>query len=100
MAHIGVLRELEDAGIVVDRIAGTSLGADRRGDLCARARRRTVQEIHHEGFVRGNPFGDYTIPSKALTKGRRTPERTASLPRATTPGSRRSRGCSGACRST
>jgi len=75
MSHIGVLQELEDAGIVVDRIAGTSLGAIVAATYALGHDARTVQEIHHEGFVRGNPFGDYTIPSKALTKGRRTPER-------------------------
>jgi NTE family protein len=75
MAHIGVLQELEDSGIVVDRVAGTSLGAIVAGTYALGNDARAVQEIHHEAFVRGNPFGDYTVPSKALTKGRRTPER-------------------------
>jgi NTE family protein len=74
MAHIGVLRELEDAGITVHRIAGASLGAIVAAAHALGHDAETVQEIHYEGFVRMNPFGDYTFPSRALTKGRRTPE--------------------------
>ena len=74
MAHIGVLRELEDAGITVDRIAGTSLGAIVASVHALGVDGETLQEVHHEGFVRKNPFNDYTVPSRALTKGRRTPD--------------------------
>ncbi|MGZ4594734.1 MAG: MFS transporter [Actinomycetes bacterium] len=74
MAHIGVIRELEEAGITIDRVAGTSLGAIVAGVYALGVDGETLQEVHHEGFVRTNPFGDYTVPSRALTKGRRTPE--------------------------
>jgi EmrB/QacA subfamily drug resistance transporter len=74
LAHIGVLRELEEAGIVVDRIAGTSLGSVVAAVHALGVDGEALEEIHHEAFVRGNPIGDYTFPSKALTKGRRTPE--------------------------
>ena len=75
MAHIGVIRELEDAGITVHRIAGTSLGAIVAGAYALGLDGEALQELHHDAFVRSNPFNDYTIPSHALTKGRRTPER-------------------------
>jgi predicted acylesterase/phospholipase RssA/CRP-like cAMP-binding protein len=74
MAHIGVIRELEDAGIVVHRVAGTSLGAIVAGAYALGLDGEELQARHHEAFVAANPFGDYTFPSKALTKGRRTPE--------------------------
>lgn len=74
LAHIGVLRELEEAGISVNRIAGTSLGSVVAAVHALGVDGETLQELHHEAFVRGNPIGDYTFPSQALTKGRRTPE--------------------------
>jgi NTE family protein len=74
MAHIGVIRELEEAGIAVHRVAGTSLGAIVAGAYALGIDGEQLQELHYEAFVAANPFGDYTFPSRALTKGRRTPE--------------------------
>jgi NTE family protein len=74
LAHIGVLRELEEAGIVVNRIAGTSLGSVVAAVHALGVDGQTLEDLHHEAFVQGNPIGDYTFPSRALTKGRRTPE--------------------------
>ena len=74
LAHIGVLRELEEAGIVVDRIAGSSLGSGVAAVHALGVDGGTLEELHYEAFVRGDPIGDYTFPSRALTKGRRTPE--------------------------
>jgi NTE family protein len=74
MAHIGVIRELEDAGITVHRLAGTSLGAVVAGAYALGLDGEQLQGLHHEAFVAANPFGDYTLPTRALTKGRRTPE--------------------------
>ncbi len=68
-AHIGVLRELEEAGYPVNRLAGSSVGS-------------AVAAIHgivHDGegleercyaeFVRRNPFNDWAFPTHALTRG-------------------------------
>jgi len=74
LAHIGVLRELEEAGIVVNRIAGTSLGSVVAAVHALGVDGETLEALHHEAFVQGNPIGDYTFPTRALTKGRRTPE--------------------------
>jgi NTE family protein len=73
MAHIGVIRELEDAGIVVHRVAGTSLGAIVAAAHALGLDGEELQAVHYQAFVAENPFGDYTFPSRALTKGRRTP---------------------------
>jgi predicted acylesterase/phospholipase RssA len=70
-AHIGVLRELEDAGLHVDRVAGSSIGAviaalhasGRDGDA--------LEEVCYAEFVRRRPFGDWTLPTHSLAKGRR-----------------------------
>ena len=74
MAHIGVLQEFEEAGITIGRVAGTSLGAIVAATYALGVDAQAVHDVHYEGFVRRNPFGDYTVPSHALTKGRRTPE--------------------------
>ena len=71
LAHIGVLAALEDAGVVVDRVGGCSMGAfvgalwagGLRGDaLLARCR---------EEIVTRRPFNDYTVPRVALIRGQK-----------------------------
>jgi NTE family protein len=70
-AHIGFLRELEDTGIQVDRVAGSSVGAiiaalhasGRTGD--------DLEEICYAEFVRRRPFSDWTLPTQSMAKGRR-----------------------------
>jgi EmrB/QacA subfamily drug resistance transporter len=70
-AHIGVLHELTDSGIVVDRVAGASVGS-----IVAAlwASGRTPQEVEdgvYSEMVRGRPFSDYTLPVASVAKGRR-----------------------------
>lgn len=71
LAHLGVLEELEAAGITVDRFAGTSMGAV-IGALAASGLNAAEVDAHiYEYFVRRG-HGDYTWPSKGLIRGRRT----------------------------
>lgn len=70
-SHVGVLRELEEAGVLVDRLAGASVGAV---IAAAYATGRTAAEVDglvYDGFVRNQPFGDYTVPVVSLARGRR-----------------------------
>ncbi len=70
LAHVGVLLELEEAGVVVDRVAGTSQGAI---VAALHAQGRSAAEIAdalYAGFVRRSPFADWTVPVTALMKGR------------------------------
>jgi predicted acylesterase/phospholipase RssA len=74
MTHIGVLHELESAGLQVDRVAGCSVGS-----IVAAAHARgwdaaAVEAGCYEEFVRRRPFSDYTVPLVAMAKGRRTEE--------------------------
>lgn len=71
-AHIGVLQELAAAGIIVDRVAGASIGSIVAGAYASGMDTATLHEVHYEDFVRSNPIGDYTFPSVSLIKGRRT----------------------------
>jgi predicted acylesterase/phospholipase RssA len=71
-AHVGVLQELDAAGIVVDRVAGCSVGAIVAGGYAAGLDPVALQDVLYDQFVRRNPFNDYTIPTTSLAKGRRT----------------------------
>jgi NTE family protein len=72
MTSIGVLLELEASGLHVDRLAGTSLGAIVAGLYATGISAEQLLETSYAEFVRHNPFGDYTVPTTALTKGQRT----------------------------
>jgi NTE family protein len=71
LTHIGVLMELEAAGLVVDRVAGASLGAIVAGLYACGRDAAQVEAVCYEEFVRHNPFGDYTLPVAGLAKGGR-----------------------------
>ncbi|ORB11520.1 hypothetical protein BST37_19210 [Mycobacterium noviomagense] len=71
-AHLGVLEELEAAGVVVDRFAGTSMGAIIAGFAATGMDAAAVDANIYEYFIRSNPTSDYTLPSKGLIRGRRT----------------------------
>jgi CRP-like cAMP-binding protein len=71
-AHLGVLEELEAAGIEVGRIAGASVGAAIAA-LHAAGRDAAAVDAHvYEYFVRTNPLGDWTLPTRSLVRGRAT----------------------------
>ena len=80
-AHIGVLQELAAAGIAVDRVAGSSIGAIVAGAYASGMDPETMHEVFYGEFVRRNPIGDYTAPTVSLIKGRRTPAPAAQPPR-------------------
>ena len=70
-AHIGVLDELQKAGVAIDRVAGCSMGAFvgamfvtgmPAAEMVARCRRE---------FVERSPLSDYTVPSVSLVRGNR-----------------------------
>jgi len=71
-AHLGVLMELEDAGISVDRLAGASQGSIIAAVYARGIDARTAVDLCYEEFVRSNPYSDYRLPMVSLVKGRRT----------------------------
>jgi len=70
-AHVGVLRELEDAGLHVDRVAGSSIGAIIAGMHATGVDGATLEEICYAEFVRRRPFSDYRLSGKSLARGHR-----------------------------
>ena len=71
-AHIGVLAELEAAGVHADRVAGSSLGSIIAALYATGMSASEVHETCYAEFVRDNPFKDYTAPLVSLSKGKRT----------------------------
>ncbi len=71
LAHIGVLRELLDAGVVIDRLGGCSMGALVGALFAAGLSPEEIEDKLRAEFVDRNPLGDYTLPLAALVRGRR-----------------------------
>lgn len=70
-AHVGVLRELEDAGLYVDRVAGSSIGAVIAAVHASGRDGDALEELCYAEFVRRRPFSDWTLPTTSLARGRR-----------------------------
>ena len=70
-AHIGVLRELEEAGYPVNRLAGSSVGSAVAAIHGIVADGAALEERCYAEFVRRNPFNDWAFPTHALTRGAR-----------------------------
>ena len=73
-AHIGVLRELEDSGLHVDRVAGSSVGAIIAAVHASGRTGEELEELCYAEFVRHRPFSDWTLPTHSMARGRRMRE--------------------------
>lgn len=74
-AHIGVLKVLEDAGIHIDMISGTSMGALVGGIYAATAsveklKQSTIDLFRTRSDTRRKIF-DYTLPRQGLLRGKK-----------------------------
>jgi EmrB/QacA subfamily drug resistance transporter len=70
-AHVGVLRELADAGLHVDRLAGSSIGAIIAAMHAVGHDDEALEEVAYAEFVRHRPFSDWRLPMHSLAHGRR-----------------------------
>jgi NTE family protein len=70
-AHIGVLAELERAGLRPDRVGGCSMGAIVGGLYASGRDPEEIARLLHAEFVERNPLNDYTLPLAALVRGRK-----------------------------
>jgi NTE family protein len=70
-AHIGVIEQLEAAGIVIDRIAGVSMGAFLGGLYAAGLDPEEIDAIAYENWVRRYPLNDWRFPRHSLLQGER-----------------------------
>ncbi|MEI7625400.1 MAG: patatin-like phospholipase family protein [Actinomycetota bacterium] len=65
-SHIGVLAALEESGVKIDRIAGTSIGAFMASIYAMGMDPGAMQELCRTEFVEGRPFNRYSIPRQSL----------------------------------
>lgn len=70
-AHIGVYRALHEAGQPIDWIGGTSIGAIMGVAIALYEEPPSVEQHVREAFVKGKPFGDYTLPLVSILSGNR-----------------------------
>ncbi|MEL6422406.1 MAG: patatin-like phospholipase family protein [Pseudomonadota bacterium] len=71
LAHIGVLRALEEAAIPLDFIGGTSMGAIVAACAALEMSAAEIEEQLRKNFLHRNPMSDFTIPFVSLVSGRR-----------------------------
>ncbi len=70
-AHIGVIRALEEAGIAIDGIGGTSAGSLIAAEYAMGWDWQTMVERNRSIFLQGNPYRDLTLPFVSVLSGRR-----------------------------
>jgi NTE family protein/lysophospholipid hydrolase len=69
-AHIGMLRALEEAGIPVDMIGGTSMGSVLAAQYALGLTPADMLSLNQKAWITGKPLGDKTIPVLSFVKGR------------------------------
>ena len=70
-AHLGVYRAMEELGLAVDWIGGTSIGGIMGAALAGHWDTDEAIHLARECFVKGRPFSDFTLPVVSLIRGRR-----------------------------
>lgn len=70
-AHLGLMRALDELGIPVDAVGGSSMGAFFAALRACGHDAPTMLEIARETFVDNNFLNDYLFPSVALVRGRK-----------------------------
>jgi predicted acylesterase/phospholipase RssA len=70
-SHIGVIEELEAAGVAIDRVAGVSMGAFIGALLAMEIGADEIDAVCFEEWIGRRPLNDYTIPRHALIRGER-----------------------------
>lgn len=70
-AHLGVYQALCEAGIPVDWLGGTSIGAVMAAAVASDLPPDRCIALTRKAFVQGKPFSDYTLPLVALLSGGR-----------------------------
>jgi predicted acylesterase/phospholipase RssA/CRP-like cAMP-binding protein len=70
-AHLGVIQALHDAGVPIDAIGGTSMGAVLAAQYAGGCDAAAMRVLNREHWIRRNPLKDKTLPVVALLAGRR-----------------------------
>jgi NTE family protein len=70
-AHIGIVKALREAGIPIDLVGGTSMGAILGAGIAQCWSVEELTERFRESFVDAKPLRDYTLPFVSLVSGRK-----------------------------
>jgi predicted acylesterase/phospholipase RssA/CRP-like cAMP-binding protein len=70
-AHIGVIRALREAGVPIDAIGGTSMGAVIAAQYAMREDEAGLRALNRATWIDANPLKDKTLPVVALLACRR-----------------------------
>ncbi|MGI9413823.1 MAG: patatin-like phospholipase family protein [Hyphomicrobiales bacterium] len=70
-AHIGVIRAFADAGIPIDFVGGTSMGAIIGAGVAMEWSPDELAERVFASFVSSNPLSDITLPLLGMVKGKK-----------------------------
>jgi NTE family protein len=70
-AHVGVVKALREAGVAIDAVGGTSMGAIMGAAVAADWSVAEMVERFRRTFVATNPLDDYTLPLVSLVSGRK-----------------------------
>lgn len=71
LAHIGAYQALRDAGVVIDRVGGCSIGAFVAGMIAMGSSPEEIIARCREELVERNPFNDFTLPVVALLRAQK-----------------------------
>ena len=70
-AHLGILKALREAGVPIDLVGGTSMGAIMGAGVACQWTNEELVERFRRSFVKVNPLRDYTLPIFSLVTGRK-----------------------------
>ncbi|MGQ0578769.1 MAG: cyclic nucleotide-binding domain-containing protein [Betaproteobacteria bacterium] len=71
LAHIGVVRALREAGVPIDMIGGTSMGAVMASLVAMDQDWDQMLETNREAWLRNKPHKEYSLPFISLIRSRR-----------------------------
>ena len=71
LAHVGVYQALTEAGVVVDRVGGTSMGSLVGALIASGAGPRDLRSVLHGELVLRRPYGDFGVPRTSLIRAQR-----------------------------
>lgn len=71
LAHIGAVKALEENGIAIDMVGGTSMGALIAGQVAQGFTAQTILDRMYRYVVETNPMQDFTLPFVSLVRGRK-----------------------------
>ncbi|MDW5316051.1 patatin-like phospholipase family protein [Rhizobium sp. PL01] len=74
-AHIGAIRALREAGVPIDQVGGTSMGAVIAAGVAMGWNDVALDAHLRQAFVASNPIDDIALPIIAMTRGRKVDAR-------------------------